>query len=149
MNKKIKFLLIISIILNFLFGGLLIGDISKSYINKQSMKSHFEEITKNLPPEKQKNILKKIQKLKSDHWKNKDEIFRKRMEIAEVLKAAEFNEALYDKKVTEMHDLYREKAKNLAESIKELATQFSPEERAVLAEMFEKKHKGEWNKDDR
>lgn len=146
MNRKIKFLLIISIILNFLFAGLLIGNTSKKIIHDKDHKNHFLEITKKLPPEKQDLVMKRFHNLKNEHEKTKDEIYKTRTEIAEILKAPEFDQKLYDRKISKMHRLYRGKAKKLAKTIKELAVDFTPEERAVLAEMLEKKHKSKWHK---
>lgn len=147
MNTKIKLLLTLSIILNFLFVGLLIGNASKNLIHEKDDKNHFLEITKKLPPEKQKLVMEKFDALKSERDETKAQIYKTRMEIAEILKAPEFDQKLYDKKISKMHRLYRGKAKKLANTIKELAIQFTPEERAVLAEMLEKKHKSKWHKD--
>lgn len=146
MNKKIKLLLILSIILNFLFAGLLIGNASKNLVHDKDDKSHFLEITKKLPPEKQKLVMEKFDELKSDRDETRKKIYETRMEIAQILKAPEFDQRLYDRKISKMHRLYRGKAKKLAKAIKELAVDFTPEERAVLAEMLEKKNKRKWQK---
>ncbi len=149
MNSKIKLLLTLSIILNFLFAGLLIGNASKSLVHEKDDKNHFLEITKKLPPEKQKLVMAKFDALKSDRDETREKINKTRMEIAEILKAPEFDQKLYDRKISKMHRLYRGKAKKLAKSIKELAVDFTPEERAVLAEMLEKKHKKKWRKSEK
>lgn len=146
MNKKIKLLLTLSIILNFLFVGLLIGNASKDLIHEKDEKKHFLEITKKLPADKKKLVNQKFMELKSEHAKTKEEIYTTRMEIVEILKAPEFDEKLYDRKIRKMHRLYRGKAKKLAKTIKEFAADFTPEERAVLAEMLEKKHNHRWQK---
>lgn len=141
MSKKIKFLLTISIILNFLFVGLLIGSYSKFFFHHWGMKHHFSEVAEKLPPEKQELVKKKMNELRNTHKEKKREIRKTRKEIAEILKAPEFNQQLYDQKISEMHNLYRGKAVYMAETIKELAVQLTPEERKALADMIEKKHK--------
>lgn len=149
MNNKIKIALTVSIILNFLFAGLLIGNVSKSFLHDKSDHSSFMEMTEKLPPEKQKLFMERIETLKEEHKKVKQDIRNTKKEIADILRAPGFDEQLYEMKISEMHNLYRGKAKNMANTIKELAVQFTPEEREVLAEMLEKKHKKHWRKDDK
>lgn len=149
MNNKIKIALTVSIILNFLFAGLLIGNVSKSFLHDKSDHSSFMEMTEKLPPEKQKLFMERIETLKEEHKKVKQDIRNTKKEIADILRAPDFDEQLYEMKISEMHNLYRGKAKNMANTIKELAVQFTPEEREVLAEMLEKKHKKHWRKDDK
>ena len=79
-----------------------------------------------------------LYKEKRAHWKK---IKETKSELIDIIKAPEFNEAQYDRKVNELHGLYREMAVSLAQSIKELAKSFNPEERAVLSQFLNKRHK--------
>lgn len=148
MNDKIKLVLTVSVILNFLMIGLLIGDISKSLFLKEDKYDHFKEMTEKLPDDKMQMVMERIKSMKEDHKMVKEEILNTKKQIADILRAPEFNEEMYDKKILEMHNLYRGKARNMANTIKELARELTPEEREVLAQMIEKRHKKHWKKDE-
>lgn len=146
MNSKVKIIVAVSIILNFLFIGIILGSFSTRYVYKWGMRQHYPEIVENLPADKQElvyNEMDKLHKEKRDHWKK---IRKTRSELINIIKAPEFNEDLYDKKVDELHNLYREMAVNLAQSIKELARDFTPEERAVLSQFLNKRHRKEFHR---
>lgn len=147
MNNKIKIALTVSVILNFLLAGLLIGNVSKTLFHDKDKYDHFKEMTEKLPGDKQQMVMGRIKSMKEDHKVVKEEIHKTKKEIADILRAPEFDEEMYDKKILEMHNLYRGKARNMANTIKELARDLTPGEREVLAEMIEKKHKKHWRSD--
>lgn len=146
MTSNIKIILAVSIILNFLFIGLLVGSFSTRYMYKWGMKNYYPETVENLPEYKQELVYEKMDELyrqKSEHWKK---IRKTKSELINIIKAPVFNEALYDQKVNELHSLYRDMAVSLAQSIKELARGFTPEERAVLSEFLNKRHRRDINR---
>ncbi|NIU85905.1 MAG: hypothetical protein GWN11_03950, partial [Candidatus Dadabacteria bacterium] len=69
----------------------------------------------------------------------KRKIHKLRKEIAQVVSASEFDEQLFNEKVSELHDLHGEMARSLAEVTKNLAVKFTPEERRMLAEILKKR----------
>ncbi len=143
MTSNIKIVLAISIILNFLFIGLLVGSFSTRYMYKWGMKHYYPEMSENLSEEKQELVYGKMDELYKKKGEYRERIRKTRSELINIIKAPEFNEALYDNKVNELHGLYREMAVNLAQSIKELARGFTPEERAVLSQFLNKRHSKE------
>lgn len=141
MTSNIKTILAISIILNFLLIGLLVGSLSTRYMYKWGMRHYYPETVDNLSTEKQKMVYDKMDELyreKRTHWKK---IKKTKSELIDIIRAPKFNEAQYDQKVNELHSQYREMAVNLAQSIKELAKSFNPEERVVLSEFLNKRHR--------
>jgi uncharacterized membrane protein len=141
MSSKIKLILAVSIVLNFLFIGLIVGSYSTRYMYKWGMRHYSPEIIENLPKDKQDLVISKMEqlyKVKRENWKK---IRKTKSELISIIKAPEFNENLYDQKVNELHSLYREMAVSLAQSIKDLAREFNPEERAVLSQFLNKRHR--------
>jgi uncharacterized membrane protein len=139
MSKKLKILLFISIILNVLLIGVMIGHISTRFLVKKHFKGHFPEISRELPAEKQEMLADAMMKLHRQSSGTKRKIHRVRKEIVEILTAPEFDEQLYDKKVAELHNLHGEMAMGLSEVTKKLAVKFTPSERRVLAEILRRK----------
>lgn len=142
MSSKIKFILIISIILNFLFAGLLIGHYSKSYMHGYDKHQSFSEFADKLPPEKKEIVMKRMEEVREEKREIKKQIEQVKQELRDIISAPQFDEQLYDQKVNEMHELYRSKAKKIAAVIKEMAKNFTPEEREMLTEFLEnRKHR--------
>lgn len=142
MSSKIKFIFIVSLILNFLFAGLLIGHYSKSHLYKYGKNAKFSEFAEKLPDEKREFVLDRMNTIHEENSELKDRIREVKEELRDIISSPEFNEQLYDQKVSEMHELYRTKAKNIAAVIKEMANSFTTEERAMLSDYLEnRKHR--------
>lgn len=144
MSSKIKLVLIISLILNFLLAGLLIGQYSRGFLHDHGKGMKFSEFVANLPEDKRKFVEEKMNSVREENRIIKEQIRSVKEELREIIAAPEFDEQLYDENLNEMHDLYRTKAKNIADAIKYMAKNMSPEERKQLSEYFEKrkvKHK--------
>lgn len=139
MSSKIKFIFIVSLILNFLFAGLLIGHYSKSHLHKHGKNAKFSEFAEKLPDEKREFVLDRMNTIHEENRELKDRIREVKEELRDIIRSPEFNEQLYDQKVSEMHELYRTKAKNIAAVIKEMANSFTTEERVMLSDYLEKR----------
>ena len=146
MNSKIKTIFTISIILNLFLAGILIGNCTKGYYDSKFTTKHFNFERTELSPEKQKLLMNKFKEIRKNHKETKKDIFRTKTEIQKILSAKEFNEKLFDEKIEQMHDLHGKAAKTLANTIKELAVEFTPQEREILIKMIEKRHKPRWEK---
>ena len=150
MSRNIKILLLLSIIINVLLVGVVIGHFSTKYMAKKHFKGHFPKVGKVLPPEKQEMLTDAMMKHHKESGKTKRKIHKVREEIVKILAAPEFNEQLYDEKVEELHNLHGEMAKGLSEVTKKLAVKFTPEERRVLAEILKRKpHRRPHDRSDR
>jgi uncharacterized membrane protein len=139
MSKRLKILVFVSLIINILLIGVVIGHFSTRYFVKKHFKGHFPEISTELSAEKQEMLTDAMIKHHTESRDTKRKIRRVREEIVKILTAPEFNEQLYDKKVAELHDLHGQMAKGLAEATKKLAVKFTPAERRVLAQILKRK----------
>lgn len=139
MSSKIKFILIISLILNFLFAGLLIGHYSRSYLYQHEKDRRFSEFAEKLPAEKKDMVTNRMNAIREENREIRKQIKKVKEELRDIIAAPEFDEQLYDSKVSQMHELYRTKAKNIAAVIKDMAKSFTPEEREMLSDFLEKR----------
>jgi len=142
MSKTVKILLALSIILNVLFVGVAIGMYSHGFKMKVSTRQDLEEVIKNFPPDKQALVTESIKSLREKTKATKKEIRAKRKEVVEVLSAPEFDPALYDTKVDELHSLMDELGNEFAATARDLALNLDQDERKALAEVIMKRRGG-------
>jgi len=140
MSSTIKLILILSIILNFLFAGLIIGNYSKSYVKRWDREHSFRKFAGKLPSERRDMVMKEMTGIRDENKGIRTQINKVKDELIDIIEAPKFDAALYDRKVNEMHELYRKKAENIATAIKQMAVSFTPEERKMLGDFLEKRH---------
>ena len=141
MSKGLKTIFIVSILLNVLFIGILIGHFSKRASIRSMMKEDMAETIRNLPEEKQELILSSMKKLRSKTHETKMKTDRARKGLMETLTAAEFNPEHFDKEVEELHALFGVLTRDMASTIVELAANLDRKERKALAAFIEKAHR--------
>ena len=140
MNSTIKLILIISIILNFLFAGLVIGNYSGSYVKRWDRENSFRKFARELPADRREMVIKKMGEIRDENIQIRKQIDEVKEQLIDIIESPRFDAALYDRKVNEMHELYRKKARNIATAIKDMAEDFTPEEREKLGDFLEKRH---------
>jgi uncharacterized membrane protein len=89
-----------------------------------------------LPKEKQTLIIDTMQKNREQNAALRDEIRGTKKAMIDALTAPEFDVAAFESNANKLHELHNEKFKALSVSVKELAPQFTQEERQVLAKIF-------------
>jgi uncharacterized membrane protein len=70
----------------------------------------------------------------------KEQITQLKVEIKDILIAPEFNEDLFVKKTSTLHELYAKKHGVMNKAILDLAKQFTTDERKILTELIPPKH---------
>lgn len=129
MNKNLKLICTVSILINLLLAGALAG---MSMDKRRDMP--WEKVKEGLSPESQKLVTKMFQ----DTWKDMSSVMRQSMEnrkyLAEVVAADEFDPAKFDEAVQRIQGVQNLIAKRKIESTKELLQKLPPEDRKMLAE---------------
>ncbi len=138
MSKTVKILFALSIILNILFAGVVIGTYSYGFKMKVSTHQDLEELIKEFPKDKQVLVTQSIESLREKTKATKKEIRVKRKEIVEVLSAPEFDPALYDRKVAELHTLMARLGSEFADTARNLALNLDQDERKALSAIIMK-----------
>jgi len=133
MSKTVKILFTLSIILNVLFAGVVIGMYSHGFKMKVSMRQDLEEVIKEFPPDKQALVTESIESLREKTKATKKEIRVKRKEIVAILSAPDFDPALYDRKVAELHSLMDKLGNEFADTARDLALNLDQDERKALS----------------
>lgn len=133
MSRTVKILFALSIILNVLFAGVVIGMYSHGFKMKVSMRQDLEDVVKEFPPGKQALVTESIESLREKTKATKKEIRAKRKEIVAILSAPDFDPALYDRKVAELHSLMDKLGSEFADTARDLALQLDQDERKALS----------------
>lgn len=89
-----------------------------------------------LPKEKQTLIIDTLRKNREQNEALRNEIRSTKKAMIEAMTAAEFDEASFEQNANRLHELHNRRFESMTQSIKELAPQFTQEEREVLATVF-------------
>lgn len=135
MNRRIKIALAISVVLNVLLAGMLLGDVSHSYIAPAVTAFNLETQLAQLPQDKRAlfDTIMKPAKQKMDD--ERAQIDSAKKEAIRILKTEPFNKEAYLTQTQHINDMHVEMKHHLAESVAELAQHLSLAERTALAEI--------------
>ena len=134
MSKKMKVLIIGSLLLNVLLVGMIIGDMSHRWQREPYFGRRARELASNLPEDEAGLILKTVERV---HRNNRDvhkQIREARKRAMRILTAHDFDEAAYQIEVQKLQELRGLMMRRLANATIELARRFDQEERRVLAQ---------------
>lgn len=134
MSKKMKVLIIGSLLLNVLFVGVIIGNMSDCLLRERFWGRHAREIGSKLSKDKAKLFLDTVERV---HLNNRDlhkQIRETRERAMKILTAREFDEAAYQIEVDKLHKLRGLMMRRFADATIELTRQFNRKERRVLAQ---------------
>ncbi len=131
MNRKIKLLLIVSLLLNVLLAGMVTGHMMHRFA--PSWGTPAEAV---LSPEKQALVHSVMHKAFEENKPLRDEIRQTQDAMGHILESEPFDEAAYDAQTKKLHTLHQLQSQHMAEAFKSLARQMNPSERAALADML-------------
>jgi len=134
MSKKIKILIACSLILNILLIGLVMGNVSHRFFEGDSLKRKQPELSLKLSSEKEQLFLDTMRKVRQENRDTHVQMKEIREKIFAILVAPEFNENAYESEVKKLHEMRGLMMQQYSNATKELAKQFSQEEREALAE---------------
>ncbi|MCB9983526.1 MAG: periplasmic heavy metal sensor [Rhodospirillales bacterium] len=129
MDKKVKIMLVGSVVLNLLLGGMVGGHVYKRW------SAHpWHEVKEQLSPESRNLVGRTFQSAFRDIKPLGDKARKARADLVKILSADEFDEAAYDKAAAQMLEIGGEMKAHKVETIKTLASQMSVEDRRKMAD---------------
>ncbi len=147
MNKKMKALIISSLLLNVLLLGLILGDVSHRFHKEHFGRRDSSELASTLPKEKAKLFSETVDRVRGENRHVFKQIREAREDAMRILDAPEFDETAYRLQVEKLHKLRRLMKQRFADATIELARQFNQEERHALAKHL--RHSRRHPRDDR
>lgn len=136
MSKKMKILVICSLLLNVMLIGIIIGDVSHRLSKEEVIEKQTTELTAKLSKDKRALFHEVMRKVYSDSEDTFKQIRETRKKVLSALTAPEFDEATFQEEVDKLHKLRHIMKQRLADAAKELAHQFNRDERKILADFF-------------
>jgi len=105
-----------------------------------------------LPKEKQELLINKMKSMHEGKTESREEMKAAKKEMYDALTAPKFDEVKFQKSVEKLQKLHEQRMEKFTQAVKELAPQFTQEERLALAKIFPMgrhvygHHKGNCNK---
>ena len=134
MSKAVKLVFLASLVLNVVFVGVLLGRLPRDvgFGGQQRM----EQALKDLPEPTQTRFREKFKVMRAASDPQRDQIRVAREETLRILSADPFDEAAYDRHVSQIDDLQLQMFKKMGQVVKEIAKELSPEERRLFAKIL-------------
>ena len=136
MSKGLRIFIAVSVLLNVLLIGILIGTFSHTFLGRMDKGKRALMFLKDLPPEKRDMVIETMKDMKKESRETRKKIRMKRDEVIDVFSAPEFDAALFDQKVAEMHALMGEVTTEIAGETKKIASELNHEEREAMADII-------------
>jgi uncharacterized membrane protein len=133
MSRKIKILILASLLLNILLSGIIIGDVSHRLGRDRFDRKHGPEFAGQLPEDKKKLFFEAMEKIRLENKDIYKQMRETRGKSISILIAPEFDAKAYQREIEKLHELRGLVTQRLANTTKELAKQFNQEERRALA----------------
>jgi len=133
MSRKIKILVLGSLLLNVLLIGVSLGHVSHRLGNDRFNRRPVPEFVAQLPEDKEKLFFETMERVRSENRDIYRQIKEARERSISILTAPEFDEDAYQAEIGKLHELYGLMKQRLANATIGLAKQFNQEERKALA----------------
>ncbi len=136
MNTSLKWVLTISLLLNMLLIGIVIGRWTRGlpFPSRQMRPPHLGMDAVRLPSEKREKFEMALRALREKERELSPQIEKTRQELVSILEAPHFNEQAFMDKSKELDALFASGKDRMVRGTVELAREFTQKERRVLAE---------------
>jgi len=134
MSKFFKLAIIISLALNVVLIGLLLGEWPRRSDRGKRPAERIRRDLEKLPAPLRARYRDKIEQARQSGMRQK--MRQEREEAMRILAAEPFDEAAYDRQAKKIQEMRLEMAQRMSDNVKELARGLSHEERQALAEVL-------------
>lgn len=138
MNAKLKFAFLASLLVNVFLVGVLLGELPRRFEEGVSREDRMEKEIEKLPEPLRAQFREKMERMSEGSEQLRNQIQEAREEALRILIAEPFDGTAYDRQVSKIHGLYGQRAKRMAELVKEVAKDLPPEQRQLLAEVLKR-----------
>ena len=136
MNRTLKLLFLVAIILNVLLVGVLMGQLPRRVERGSFREQRMEQALKDLPQATQTRLREKFKQMRAAGDPLRDQLRAAREETLGILSAEPFDEAAYDRQVSKINELQLQMFKKTGLVVKEIAKELPPEERRIFAQIL-------------
>jgi uncharacterized membrane protein len=136
MNRTLKLLFLVSLILNVLLVGILMGQLPRRLERGSFREQRIEQALRDLPQPVQTRLREKFKQMRAAADPLRDQLRAEREETLGILSAEPFDEAAYDRQVSKIDALQLQMFKKTGQVVKEIAKELSAEERRIFAQIL-------------
>jgi len=138
MNTKLKSAFIMSIILNVLLLGILVGTLSPGFGRESSRRERLTAEIEKLPEPARSRFRDKMAQLRAADDPLREQMRQARNQAIDLLVAEPLDEAAYDKQLIQISQLRGQISQRVADDLKELVRGLPPEQRAAVGEVLKR-----------
>lgn len=138
MSKKLKFTFLVSLVLNVLLVGVVLGELPRRFEKGSPRQSRMERALKELPEPLQTRFREQMERMRENGEPTREQMYKAREEALHILTTEPFNEAAYDQQVNKINELRIQMTKRMAEVVKAVAKDLPLEQRKILAKALQR-----------
>lgn len=136
MNRTARTVFVISIILNVLMLGVILGQSPRHFTLSPMRQQRLEQALKNLPEAEQNRLRERFQKLRAAADPLFGQIRQAEDQAVDLLGRETFDEAAYDRQVSKINEMRQNMTKQLAQVVKDETKDLSAAERRHFADLL-------------
>jgi uncharacterized membrane protein len=134
MNQKLKWIILLSILLNVLLVGILFGQLPHHFDRDGYRKQIMEPAIRKLPESAQGPFRQKLEQMRAAANPIRDQIRQARDDTVGTIINDPFDEAAFDRQVKKINDLRLQ----MADILKKAAKELPPDQRRALGETLKR-----------
>jgi uncharacterized membrane protein len=134
MNQKLKWIILLSLLLNVLLVGIFFGQLPRRMDRDAFRQQIMEQAVKNLPESAREPFRQRLEAMRAAAEPIRNQIRAARDESIEIVIAEPFDEAAFDRQVKKINDLRVQ----MADILKEAAKSLPPNQRRALGETMKR-----------
>jgi uncharacterized membrane protein len=136
MSKPVKLAFLVSLVLNIILIGVILGHFPRNWQSGSSRQERIEKALRALPDPAQSHIREKLAQVRAADDPLQPEMDAARDEALRLLSAEQFDEAGYDRQINKIYDVREQMFKLTGQAIRRAAKELSPEERRMFADVL-------------
>jgi|SoiMethySBSTD1v2_1073268.scaffolds.fasta_scaffold479940_3 uncharacterized membrane protein len=136
MTKTVKLVFLVSLVLNILLLGVILGHVPRSLEGRPSRQERMEKALQELPDSVEARFREKFQQIRAAGEPQRQQMDSARAEALRLLGGEPFDEAAYDQQVSKIDGLREEMFKRMGQVVKQTAKELTPEERRMFADLL-------------
>lgn len=136
MTRKLRVAFLLSIIVNVLLAGVILGALPHRFYGSPPSRETFRLDIDNLPEPARSRFREKIDEFRNSP--SRRQMTEARNEAIRLLVAEPFDEAAYDRQINKISELRRQMTKRMADDMKDVVKGLPAEQRNAIAEILKR-----------
>ncbi|MBF0275448.1 MAG: periplasmic heavy metal sensor [Nitrospinae bacterium] len=138
MTKSLKLIIALSLLLNLMLAGIIVGFFTQRVIPHNALDRDEFLNSVNLPEEKKKFFLNVMQSNRKEHMELRERVKEGREKLLDILSAKVFDEIAFENQAKEFQKLRGSLTDGFTDTMRSIGKEFTAEERKVVVEHLRK-----------